>query len=216
MIDKVFALPNLQEAWRQVAANGGAPGVDGQTIEQYRQKADERLAHLSQELQQKSYRPQPVRRVFIPKEGKGGKRPLGIPTVRDRIVPQALRHVLEPIFEATFSTRSHGFRPERGCATALSGVDQAVRHGYQWGVDADREAFFDTVDHERLLAALNQEIADGSVLRLIRQILEAGVLLPEMAAAEPTEEGTPQGGPLSPLVANVYWHRFDERLVQGG
>jgi RNA-directed DNA polymerase len=206
LIDKVYALPTLQEAWRQVAANGGAPGVDGQTIQQYRQKADERLAHLSQELRQKSYRPQPVRRVFIPKEGKGGK----------RIVQQALRHVLEPIFEATFSPRSHGFRPERGCATALSVVDQAVRHGYQWVVDADLEAFFDTVDHERLLAALNQEIADGSVLRLIRQILEAGVLLPEMAAAEPTEEGTPQGGPLSPLLANVYLHGFDERLVQGG
>ena len=217
LIDQVYALQNLQQAWRHVAANGGAPGIDGQTIEQFRSHTDERLAHLSQDLRQKSYRPQPVRRVFIPKAGKrGGERPLGIPTVRDRIVQQALRQVLEPIFEATFSTRSHGFRPERGCATALAVVDQAVRHGYQWVVDADLEAFFDTVDHEKLLAAVGEEIADGSVLRLIRQILEAGVLLPEMAAAEPTEEGTPQGGPLSPLLANVYLHRFDEAIVQGG
>lgn len=217
LIDKVYALPNLQEAWCHVAANEGAPGVDGQTIAQFRNHADARLAQWSQDLRTKSYRPQPIRRIFIPKAGKrGGQRPLGIPTVRDRIVQQALRQVLEPIFEATFGTRSHGFRPERGWVTALTVVDQAVRHGYPWVVDADLEAFFDTVDHERLLAALNQEIADGSVLRLIRQILTAGVLLPEMAAAEPTEEGTPQGGPLSPLLANVYLHRFEEAMVQGG
>jgi RNA-directed DNA polymerase len=216
LIDKVYALPNLQAAWRHVAANGGAPGVDGQTIEQFREQADERLAHLSQDLREKSYRPQPVRRVFIPKAGKGGKRPLGIPTVRDRIVQQALRQVLEPIFEAKFSSRSHGFRPEKGCATALDVVDRAVKHGYQWVVDADLEAFFDTVDHERLLVALNEEIADGSVLCLIRQILKAGVWLPETAATDPSELGTPQGGPLSPLLANVYLHAFDERMVQGG
>jgi RNA-directed DNA polymerase len=216
-IDKVYALPNLREAWQRVAQNGGAPGRDGQTIEQFREQAEERLTRLAADLRAKTYRPQPVRRVFIPKGSQGGgKRPLGIPTVRDRIVQQALRQVLEPIFEAKFSPRSHGFRPERGCATALGVVDQAVRHGYQWAVDADLEAFFDTVDHEKLLAALNEAIADGSVLRLIRQILPAGVYWPTTAQVEPTELGTPQGGPLSPLLANVYLHAFDERRVQAG
>jgi RNA-directed DNA polymerase len=217
LIDKVYALPTLQDAWRHVAANGGAPGIDRQTIDQFRERADERLRELAKDLRSKTYRPQPVRRVFIPKEGKrGGERPLGIPTVRDRIVQQALRHVLEPIFEATFSPGSHGYRPERGCATALAVVDQAVKAGYDWVVDADLEAFFDTMDHEKLLAALNEEIADGSVLRLVSQILKAGVWLPSAAEAEPTEVGTPQGGPLSPLLANVYLHAFDKRRVQAG
>jgi RNA-directed DNA polymerase len=215
LIDKVYALPNLQEAWRHVAANGGAPGIDGISIEQFREHADERLEQLAGDLRNKRYRPQPVRRVFIPKGG-GGQRPLGIPTVRDRIVQQALRQVLEPIFEEKFSPRSHGFRPERGCATALAVVDRAVKHGYQWVVDADLQAFFDTVDHTRLIAALNEEIADGSVLRLVTQILQAGVRLPAAAETEPTELGTPQGGPLSPLLANVYLHAFDERMVQAG
>jgi group II intron reverse transcriptase/maturase len=215
--DKVYALPNLQAAWQRVAANQGAPGCDGITIAQFRENAEERLAQLSADLRNKSYRPQPVRRVFIPKGGKGGgQRPLGIPTVRDRIVQQALRQVLEPIFEAKFSPRSHGFRPERGLATALAVVDQAVRHGYQWVVDADLQAFFDTVDHEKLIAAVAEEIADGSVLRLIRLTLASGVFLPGAAEVEPTEMGTPQGGPLSPLLANVYLHAFDERMVQAG
>lgn len=217
LFDKVYALPNLQRAWAQVAANRGAPGIDGVTITQFRENAEERLAQLSQDLRQKSYRPQPVRRVFIPKGGKGGgQRPLGIPTVRDRIVQQALRQVLEPICEPTFSPRSHGFRPGRGCETALEVVDQAVRHGYTWVVDADLEAFFDTVDHEKLIDAVAEEIADGSVLRLIRQILRSGVWMPNAAEVEPTELGTPQGGPLSPLLANLYLHRFDEAMVQAG
>jgi RNA-directed DNA polymerase len=215
LIDKVYALPNLQQAWRQVAANGGAPGSDGLTIERFAENADERLAQLAADLRAKTYRPQPVRRVFIPKSG-GGQRPLGIPSIRDRIVQQALRQILEPIFEAKFSNRSHGFRPEKGCATALQVVDRAVKHGYQWVVDADLQAFFDTVDHPKLIAALNEAIADGSVLNLITRILKAGVCLPETASVEPTELGTPQGGPLSPLLTNVYLHCFDERMVQAG
>jgi RNA-directed DNA polymerase len=215
LIDKVWALPNLQQAWRQVAANGGAGGSDGMTIEKFQENADQRLAQLSADLRAKTYRPQPVRRVLIPKSG-GGQRPLGIPSIRDRIVQQALRQILEPIFEGKFSSRSHGFRPEKGCATALSVVDRAVKHGYQWVVDADLEAFFDTVDHQKLIAALNEEIADGSVLNLVTQILKAGVVLPETAGTEPTELGTPQGGPLSPLLANVYLHRFDTAMVQAG
>lgn len=215
LIDKVYALKNLQSAWERVRANGGAPGVDGMTLEKYAEGATPRLQRLSQELRAKTYRPQPVRRVFIPKSG-GGQRPLGIPTIRDRIVQQALAQVLGPIFEAKFSPRSHGFRPGRGCATALQIVDQAVRHGYGWVVDADLHSFFDTVDHERLLTALNEEVADGSVLRLVRRILRAGVSLPDLGESEPTEQGTPQGGPLSPLLANVYLHAFDAAMVQAG
>ena len=215
LIDKVYALPNLQRAWQQVLNNGGAAGSDRITLRQFRQDADERLQELAVDLRNKTYRPKPVRRVFIPKTG-GGQRPLGIPSVRDRIVQQALLQVLAPIFEAKFSSRSHGFRPERGCTTALQVVDRAVRHGYEWVVDADLAAFFDTVDHEKLLAALNEEIADGSILTLIRRILKAGVVQPETSQIDPTEIGTPQGGPLSPLLANVYLHRFDEEMVQAG
>lgn len=215
LIDKVYLPRNLQSAWERVRANGGAPGGDGMTIEKFAEGAEPRLQQLSQELRAKTYRPQPVRRVCIPKSG-GGQRPLGIPTVRDRIVQQALLQVLEPIFEAKFSHRSHGFRPERGCATALDVVDRAVRHGYGWVVDADLQCFFDTVDHEKLVHALNEEVADGSVLQLIRRILTAGVSWPETATVEPTELGTPQGGPLSPLLANVYLHAFDAQMVAAG
>ena len=215
LIDKVYAPRNLQSAWERVRANRGAPGVDGMTIAKFAEDADARLQRLSEDLRAQTYRPQPVRRVFLAKSG-GGQRPLGIPTVRDRIVQQALLQVLEPLFEAQFSPRSHGFRPERGCTTALDVVDRAVRHGYGWVVDADLQSFFDTVDHERLLAALNEEVADGRVLKLIRCILQAGVSLPETAEVEPTELGTPQGSPLSPLLANVYLHAFDAQMVQAG
>ena len=193
LIDKVYALPNLRAAWEKVRANKGAAGVDGITMKAFEQGADERLQQLADDLRQKTYRPQPVRRVYIPKSG-GGKRPLGIPTVRDRIVQQALRQILEPIFEGKFRKCSHGFRPKRGCATALDVVDRAVRYGYQWVVDADIQAFFDTVDHERLLAAVNKEIADGSVVNLIAGILRAGVKEPEASETEPTELGTPKAG----------------------
>jgi RNA-directed DNA polymerase len=215
LIDKVYALRNLQCAWERVRANRGAPGSDGMTIEQFAEDVDARLQRLSEDLRAKTYRPQPVRRVFIAKSG-GGQRPLGIPSVRDRIVQQALLQILSPIFEEKFSHRSHGFRPGRGCLTALDVVDRAVQHGYEWVVDADLQNFFDTVDHEKLLDALNEEVADGTVLRLIRCILTAGVQMPQAAEVEPTDLGTPQGGPLSPLLANVYLHAFDAQMVAAG
>lgn len=215
LVDKVYALPNLQAAWERVKTNGGAAGIDHVSVRAFAEDAPRRLEELAEDLRLKRYRPQPVRRVYIPKDG-GGQRKLGIPTVRDRIVQQALYQILGPIFEAIFSSRSHGFRPGRGCATALDVVDWAVRHGYDWVVDADIETFFDTVDQERLLSAVNQEIADGSVLALIRAILRAGVVEPATAEIEPTELGTPQGGPLSPLLTNVYLHAFDVRTWQAG
>jgi RNA-directed DNA polymerase len=214
LYDKVYALPNLRRAWEQVRANQGAPGCDGQTVKQFAAHEDENLDRLHHALREKRYRPQPVRRVEIPKSG-GGTRPLGIPTVRDRIVQQALLQILSPIFEAQFSPRSHGFRPGRGCETALDVVDRAVRHGYEWVVDADISKFFDNVDHELLLERMNEQIADGSVLKLVRAFLKSGVLL-EGGELEPTELGTPQGGPLSPLLANIYLHPFDEAMVAAG
>src|SRR5213593_4331202 len=161
---RVVDVRRLRAAYEAVRSNRGEPGVDGVTVEAFGEHLEVNLEALVVELRAKTYRPQPVRRVLIPKPD-GGQRPLGIPTVRDRIVQQAVLQVLEPIFEAKFSPRSHGFRPERGGATALSVVDRAVRHGYAWVVDADLQSFFDTVDHERLLTALNEEVADGSVLK---------------------------------------------------
>jgi RNA-directed DNA polymerase len=210
LYDKVYAPKNLEAAWAKVRDNGGAAGCDGQRLAQFESRLAEHLESLHQELREKRYRPRAVRRVMIPKPG-GGERPLGIPTVRDRVVQQALLQVLGPIFEKKFSDLSHGFRPERGCQTALDIVDRALRHGYEWVVDADIERFFDSVDHELLLSEVNEEVSDGSVLRLIRMFLVSGVIVGP-GEIEPTEVGTPQGSPLSPLLANIYLHRLDEAM----
>lgn len=214
LYDKVFSVKNLSAAWEKVRSNKGAPGCDGQTVAQFASHEEEHLQALHEQLKDKTYHPRPVKRVEIPKPG-GGKRPLGIPTVRDRIVQQAVLQILQPIFEAKFSDYSHGFRPERGCATALSIVDRALKLGYEWIVDADIEKFFDTVDHEVLLDAVHEEVTDGSVLRLIRMFLESGVLMGG-GELEPTEIGTPQGGPLSPLLANIYLHPLDAAMEESG
>jgi len=210
LYDKVFALKNLQAAWERVKANQGAAGSDGQSIAQFAAAAEAHLLELHQELREKRYRPRPVRRKEIPKSG-GGVRRLGIPCVRDRIVQQAVAQVLEPVFEAKFSPRSHGFRPGRGCESALEVVDRALRYGYGWVAEADITEFFDSVDHELLLDAVNEEIADGSVLKLIRMFLASGIRLGS-GELLPTEMGTPQGGPLSPLLANIYLHPLDVAL----
>lgn len=203
----------LWHAWLQVEKNRGAAGSDGMTIAHAQSRLRPFLRGLRRELREKRYRPRPVRRCTIPKPD-GGERALGIPCVRDRIVQTAVAKVLEPIFEAKFSERSHGFRPGRGCQTALEQVDRAVQAGYEWVVDADIERFFDTVDHQKLMQAVNEEIADGSVLRLIETFLQAGVL--DGSTRIEVEEGTPQGGPLSPLLANLYLHPLDRALEAHG
>ena len=213
LYDKVCTKGNIYEAFRQVRANKGAPGCDGMTIQQVDEDPKPFLRALRTELRAKRYRPRPVLRCSIPKAG-GGERHLGIPTVRDRIVQTAIVRILEPIFEAKFNENSHGFRPQRGCQTALKAVALALDEGYEWVVDADIKRFFDTVDHDILMAAVNEEIADGTVLRLIEMFLKSGILTDE-GRIEP-EDGTPQGGPLSPLLANIYLHPLDETLEAGG
>ena len=213
LYDKVYALRNLERAWEKVRSNKGAGGIDRQTIASFERKKGQRLAELHRLLREKRYRPHALRRVFIPK-ADGGQRPLGIPTIRDRVVQQALLNILEPTFEPLFHEHSDGFRPQRDTHQAIAHVRKAVSEGKEWIVDVDIRKYFDTVNHEVLLNAVNEEISDGSVLRLLRMFLESGVM--ESGVRMETEEGTPQGGVISPLLANIYLNRFDWEMAQAG
>jgi RNA-directed DNA polymerase len=189
--------------------------VDRQTVAHFGRQAEAELARLHGQLREGTYRPQPVRRAWIDKLGSKEQRPLGIPAVRDRIVQGALRHVLEPIFEAEFAEQSYGFRPGRGAKDALRRVDTLLKAGHVWVVDADLKSYFDTIPQERLLALVKQRVADGRVLALVEQFLRAGVM-EEAKGWQPTERGTPQGGVISPLLANVYLNGLDQQMAQAG
>jgi len=213
LIDKVHAPATLAAAWEKVQANAGAAGVDGQSIERFETGAQLYLAELATALREGSYRPQPIRRVEIPK-GDGRTRPLGIPVVKDRIVQAAVKLVIEPIFEAAFHPASYGFRPGRGCKDALREVEQLLIEGYTFLVDADFVSYFDTIPHDRLMRRVEERISDGRVLALLRGWLEQDILH-EMKRWTPTQ-GTPQGAVISPLLANIYLHPLDELMAARG
>ena len=192
LADKVWDPRNLAKAAAAVLANGGAPGIDHVSCDRFAEQLDARLDELAQALRAHQYHPLAVQRVYIPKPGTTKQRPLGIPAVRDRVVQQALRQVLEPIWDPTFSPNSYGFRPGRSAHDAVSVIYDRLLQGYHWVVDADIQAFFDSIDHETLLDRVADRISDGTVLRWLREMLTAGVL--EDGTTQPTLVGTPQGG----------------------
>jgi RNA-directed DNA polymerase len=208
------AIERLEEAFEKVAANKGAPGPDRQSIEYVRKHIHELLPELRAALQGGNYRPGEIRRVWIPKAG-GGQRGLGIPNVVDRMVQEAVRLVIEPEYEPTFHESSHGFRPNRGCQTAIAEARRYVEEGYEWVVDIDLEKFFDRVHHQRLMGRLSQRLKDKPLLALIGRMLKAKVIMPDGVKVS-TEEGVPQGGPLSPLLSNIVLSELDEELARRG
>jgi len=214
LIDKVYSERNLRTAFAEVKANRGAAGVDHQTIAKFESRLDANLERLQERLQADTYQPQAVRRVWIPKPGGREKRPLGIPTVRDRVVQAAMRHVLEPIFERNFAEHSYGFRPERCCKDALRRVDALLKAGYTWVVDADLQSYFDTIPHEQLMGRIETQVADGRVLRLIAMYLRQDVL--DAATHWTPERGSPQGAVLSPLLSNIYLDPLDHAMAEAG
>lgn len=204
----------LREAFGQVKSNDGAPGPDGQSVQEVAKHLPEILPKLIRELLEESYQPGAIRRVWISKTG-GGQRGLGIPDVIDRMVQQAVYLVLEPHFQTTFHPSSHGFQQGKSCHTAISEAKSHLEEGYEWVVDIDLEKFFDHVHHERLLARLGRKVSDHRVLRLIRRMLKAKVVMPDGVVVN-TEEGTPQGGPLSPLLSNIVLDELDWELQERG
>ena len=213
LMEEVCDERNLKKALQRVKANRGAPGVDGMTVEEVEEYFGQHQAQLREQLLSGTYQPQPVRRVEIPKP-EGGVRKLGIPTALDRLVQQALLEVLQPHFEPHFSEHSFGFRPGRSPAKAVARAQSLVAAGRSWVVDLDLEKFFDRVNHDRLMARLARSVADQRVLRLIRRFLTAGVL--DNGLVEVIDEGTPQGGPLSPLLSNIVLDELDRELEGRG
>ena len=214
LIDKIHPERTLRAAFSQVAANKGAAGVDHVTVTMFDDRLEENLKRLSEDLQSGRYRPQQIRRHYIPKPGSKEKRPLGIPTVRDRLVQTAVLNALEPIFEREFAEHSYGFRPGRGCKDALRRVNQLLKAGYTYVVDADLKSYFDTIPHDRLLALVAQKVSDGRVLSLIEAYLKQGVL--DGLREWTPEEGSPQGGCISPLLSNIYLNPLDHLMAQQG
>lgn len=214
LIDKVYAPRTLAAAWQHVKANDGAAGIDRVTVAMYERDLDRQLAQLSEALRTGTYRPQAIRRTWIDKPGSREQRPLGIPTVRDRIVQTALRFVLEPIFERTFAAHSYGFRPNRGCKDALRRVQHLLDAGYTWVVDADLRHYFDTIPQPALMTRVRERVADGRVLALLDAFLTQDVL--DGLSTWTPDAGTPQGAVISPLLANVYLNPLDHAMAADG
>lgn len=214
LFDKVFSERNLLAAFQQVAKNDGAPGVDHVTTSEFERRLPDSIWELSDRLKMGQFQPQAIRRVHISKPGTTETRPLGIPTVRDRVVQTAMVNVIEPIFERDFAEHSYGFRPGRGCKDALRRVAKLLQAGYTYVVDADLKKYFDSIPHDRLMDRLKTKIADGSVLSLIESFLQANIL--EGMEEWTPEEGAPQGAVLSPLLSNVYLDSLDHYMAQSG
>jgi group II intron reverse transcriptase/maturase len=211
--EQIFSRENLKVALKRVQRNGGAPGVDGMSVEELPGHLRAHWPSIREKLERGEYRPSPVKRVEIPKAG-GGKRQLGIPTVQDRLIQQAIHQVLSPLFEGTFSDHSYGFRPGRSAHDAVKAARAHVEAGHKWVVDIDLEKFFDTVNHERLMVRVRAVVKDKRVLRLVHAYLKAGVMVNGVVAER--TEGTPQGGPLSPLLSNVVLTELDRKLEERG
>jgi RNA-directed DNA polymerase len=214
LIDKVSSKKALRAAHEKVQRNGGAAGVDQETTEEFEQQAEARITKLSEELKRGVYRPCAVKRTWIPKPGTKERRPLGIPTVSDRVVQGSLRLVMEPIFEKDFAEQSYGFRPGRSCKDALRRLSELLRAKYTWVVDADIKGYFDTIPKEKLMKKVEEKIADGRVLDLLRLYLEQGVM--EGLKQWTPERGTPQGAVMSPLLSNIYLDELDREMAARG
>jgi RNA-directed DNA polymerase len=215
LYDKVYDPRNLHEAWEQVRTNAGAPGLSGETIEQYGKTIGERLGKVTERLREQRYEAQPIRRKWIPKtDGSGQQRPLGIPEVEDRIVQAAIVRVIEPIYEGKFFDGSYGFRPERSALHALAQLEKEITAGKPYLVDADIRNCFGSIPHERLMEEVGKEVSDPKLLALMRRFVEADIV--EEVKRWTPEEGTPQGAVLSPLLANIYMHEFDQRMLAAG
>ena len=214
LIDKVWSIPNLESAWKKVAANRGSAGIDNVSIKQYRRHAKQRLNRSSELIKQGRYQPAGVKRVWIDKARSKEKRPLGIPTVTDRVVQTALRNVIEPIFEKIFCENSFGFRPGRSCKDALRRVDGLLKQDYKYIVDADLKGYFDTIPKDKLMQLVEEQIADSRVLALIQQYLNQKVM--DTATSWTPETGTPQGAVISPLLANIYLNPLDWMMQEKG
>jgi len=211
--DKVYRTDFLAHAYALARANGGAPGPDGRTFEEIEAEGREvLLEELREELQTNTYRPGPVRRVYIPKLN-GGERPLGIPNIRDRVVQTAAKLILEPLFEADFEADSYGFRPQRAAHDALDAIREALEAGMCWVIDADITAYFDSIPHDRLMRTVAQRVVDGAMLALVKRFLEAPII-DQRDGGRPhrPRQGTPQGGVISPLLSNVYLHLLDRNF----
>ena len=213
LLEAILSPANLNRAYLQVKRNGGSAGIDKMDCDRLLGYLLEHKEELTESIRQRTYRPNPVRRVEIPKDN-GKKRLLGIPTVVDRMIQQAIAQVLTPIYERQFRQGSYGFRPNRGAKQALVKVTETVNQGYRYAVDIDLERFFDTVNHAKLIEILQRTIKDDAVISLIHRYLNAGVMI--RGKVEPTNEGTPQGGPLSPLLANILLNELDKELERRG
>jgi RNA-directed DNA polymerase len=214
LIDKVYRPSTLHAAWKAVRRNGGSAGADHESVEQFERKLTENITILAEELRTGTYRPRPIKRVYIDKPGSNEKRPLGVPAVRDRVVQTAMKLVIEPIFEIRFRPHSYGFRPNRGCKDALREVDRLMKAGYTHVVDADLKAYFDSISHEGLMREVGRYIADGRLLDLTEGFIGQDIL--EGLSQWSPEKGTPQGAVISPLLANLYLHPVDEAMEAAG